>query len=56
MSKYPKLPKTLVEFYAIVLDVVDKLHTERGENWIIDIDNNKSVVLYEKKLKFFSKV
>ncbi|KAE9528757.1 hypothetical protein AGLY_012332 [Aphis glycines] len=57
MSKYPILPKTLLEFYAMVPDVVDKLHTKGGEKWIIDIDNNKSVVCFStiKNLNFFQK-
>jgi len=57
MSKYPILPKTLLEFYAMVPDVVDKLHTNGGEKWIIDIDNNKGVVCFStiKNLNFFKK-
>lgn len=52
MSKYPRIPKTLFEFYATIPGVVDKLLTNGGEKWIFDIDTGKSVACFStlKKL------
>ena len=57
MSKYLRLSKILLDFYATKPGVVDKLNTKGGEKWIVDIDTCKNVVCFStlKNLNFFQK-
>lgn len=45
-GKYPKWPKTLIAFYAMVLDGVDQLHIKGSKKWIINIDTIKNIVCF----------
>lgn len=57
MSKYPILSIKLLEFYAMLPYIVDKLYTKGVEKWIVEIDDNKSVVSFSaiKNFNFFQK-
>lgn len=40
------ITQTLIELYATIPDVVDKLHTKGGKNWIVDTDTSKNVMCF----------